>query len=184
MAHDLGSCWFPRLLEAAGFKLCDCKRVHKQGFHLCMALPTPPIESPLRINEEPFRRNEIDRTLATVDAKIRANAVASEKGEETMPVVAPGSGLAYTPETSEQSGEQPEQESEAVIQSSALMNPSPLRHQGTGISRLTSQESVDTDVKIAQGLIDDTARKATASRTIPIRPRPAAKIATEEQYCS
>ena len=164
MAHALGSYRFPGLLEPAGFKLCDCKRVQEQEIHFCMALPTP-----------------TDRTVATVGAEIRANAVASEKGEDTISMVSPKSGLAQAPEPSEQSGGQPGQESEAPVQSSALRNPSQPRHHGTGTSRLASQEATDTDGMIAQGLVDDTAEKATASRTIPIRSRPTTK---NKKYCS
>ena len=76
MAHALGSCWFPGLLEPSGFKLCDCKRVRPHGLHFCMV-------------------------VATMDAEIRANVVASEKGEDTMPMVAPGSGLVHSREPSE-----------------------------------------------------------------------------------
>ena len=167
MAHSLGSYWFPGLLEPVGFKLCHCKRVEDQGVHFCMALTTP-----------------IDQTVATMSAEIRANAVASEKREDAMPMVAPGSGLAHTLEPSEQSGGQPKQESEAPVQSSALRNPVPPRHQGTGRSRPASQEATDTDGTIAQGLTEDTAEKATASRTMPIRSRPVTKIANHKEYCS
>ena len=184
MAHALGSCWFPGLLDPPGFKLCDCKRVLKQGLHYCMALPTPPIESPVRIKEKPFDQNMIDRIVATIDVEIRTNAVASEKGEDRMSMLAAGSGLAHTPTRFEQSGGQTKQESEAPVHSSTLRNPFPPRYQGTGISRPLSQEATDTDDMIAQGLTDDTAEKATAYGTIAIRSRPAAKIANHKKYCT
>ena len=149
-----------------------------------MALPTPSIESPIRINEEPFRPNAIDRTVATMNAEIRANAVASETGEDRMSMVAPGSGLAHIPTLFEQSGGQAKQESEAPVHSSTLWNPFPPRYQGTGISRPVSQEAMDMDGMIAQGLTDDTAEEATAYGTIAIRSRPAAKIANQKEYCS
>ncbi|KAM0798989.1 hypothetical protein BDR22DRAFT_857387 [Usnea florida] len=100
MAHALGSCWSPGLLELAGFKFCDCERVEMQGLHFCMDFPTPP------------------------------------------------------------------------------------RHQGTGISRPASQEATDTAGMIAQGLIDDIVKKATASRTTPVTSQPAAQIANKKEYCS
>ena len=184
MAHALGFCWFPGLPDPPGFKLCNCKRVLEQGIHYCMALPTPSIEAPIRINEEPFRRNAINRTVATTNTEIRTNAMASENGEDAIPMVAPGLGLVRTPKPSEQSVGQPEQKSEAPVEISVLRNPPPHRHQGTGMSRPASQEANDTEDMIMQGLTDDTAEKATAYGTIAIRSRPAAKIANQKKYCS
>ena len=178
VAITLGSCWFHGLFEPPGFKICGCNRVGMHGFHLCMALETPPIESSAR------RRNAIDSTVATTVAEIRANAMASEKRKDRMPVVASRSRLAHTPLPSEQSGRQPEQESEAAVESRALRNPAPPQHQGTTLSRLASQEATDTDGMTAQGLTDDAAKKATASGTIPIRSRPAAKTTNHKEYCS
>ena len=145
--------------------------------------------------------------MATMDAENRVNAVASEKGEDTMPMVAPGSGVAQqskamqvdssnskaagqsankptTPEPSEKTVRRPEQESEAAVGSSAPRKPYPPQHQGTGISRAASQEAAGTDGVIAQGLTDETTKKATASGKTPTKSRPAAKIADKKEYCS
>ena len=65
----------------------------------------------------------------------------------------------------------------------ALSTPPP-RHQGTSISRPASQEATDTAAMIAQGLIDDIVKKATASRTTPVTSQPAAQIANKKEYCS
>lgn len=125
-----------------------------------MVLPTPPIESPVRTNEEPSRRNSIDRTMATMDAESRVNAVASEKGEDIMSMVAPGSGVA---------------------QQLKAMEVNSSNSEAAGHS---ANEPTTPDSTTVQGLIDEIVEKATASRQIPIRSRPAAKIAGHKEYCS
>lgn len=55
MAPMQGSCRFSGLLKPAGFNLCGCELLEKHvgaGFQLCMVLPTPPIELPLRLKED------------------------------------------------------------------------------------------------------------------------------------
>ena len=160
MAHNVGSCWFSGLLESVGFKLCDCKRVEEQESHFCMVLPTPPIESPVRTKEEPSRQNTIDRTTATMDADSSVNAVASEKGKDTMSMVAPGSGVAQQLKAMEVDSSN----SEAAGQS--------------------ANKPTTPDSTTVQDFIDEIIEKATASRQIPIRSRPAAKIADHKEYCS
>ena len=125
-----------------------------------MVLPTPPIESPVRTKEEPSRQNTIDRTMATMDAESSVNAVASEKGKDTMSMVAPGSGVAQQLKAMEVDSSN----SEAAGQS--------------------ANKPTTPDSTRVQDFIDEIIEKATASRQIPIRSRPAAKIADHKEYCS
>lgn len=73
MAPIQGSCWFSGLLKPAGFNLCDCERLDRPvgvGFQLCMVLPTPPIESPTRINED----SPMDDTAVSESDEVAAAA--------------------------------------------------------------------------------------------------------------
>ncbi len=83
-----GSCWVSDLLKPTGFNRCDCEHLDKHDGvenQLCMALPTSPTDSPVRIDTDKPVKEPAKKAWRRPDDKPGVVAESSTLGKPSLP---------------------------------------------------------------------------------------------------